>query len=219
MRTLILLPRAEVDLFDAAVWYEGEREGLGRALESDFDGVIARIHASPLQFPEVEPEVRRAMLSRFPYGVFFVVDDKVITVFAVLHLHPDGRFCASWRQKAASGSSTDVEPKIFRSHLRVGAAPMVSWRCSSRTSTKRTSSSRPSRRSTWACVITSWPRSPSGRGRHRERPARVLGRHGHRHRQDAHVHRIHVPHAENAASSMNGIFLAPTSSTSWLRLL
>jgi hypothetical protein len=33
MKSPILLPRAEVDLFDAAVWYEGEREGLGRAFE------------------------------------------------------------------------------------------------------------------------------------------------------------------------------------------
>jgi toxin ParE1/3/4 len=89
MRSLILLPRAEVDLFDAAIWYEGEREGLGRAFESDFDRVVSRIQASPLQFPEIDPEVRRAMLTRFPYGVFFLIADEVVTVFAVLHLHRD----------------------------------------------------------------------------------------------------------------------------------
>lgn len=89
MRSLILLPRAEVDVFDAAVWYESEREGLGRAFESDFDRVASRIQAAPLQFPEIEPDVRRAMFGRFPYGIFFVVGDEAVTVFAVLHLHRD----------------------------------------------------------------------------------------------------------------------------------
>ena len=50
MRSVILLPRAEVDLFDAAIWYETEREGLGRAFEADFDQVVARVQASPHQF-------------------------------------------------------------------------------------------------------------------------------------------------------------------------
>jgi hypothetical protein len=37
MKSLILLPRAEVDLIDAAIWYETERAGLGRAFEVDFE--------------------------------------------------------------------------------------------------------------------------------------------------------------------------------------
>jgi hypothetical protein len=37
MKDLIVLPRAEVDVFEAAIWYETEREGLGRAFQGDFD--------------------------------------------------------------------------------------------------------------------------------------------------------------------------------------
>jgi len=96
MKSIILLPRAEVDLFDAAIWYETEREGLGRAFEDDFDRVVSRVQMAPRQFPELEPQVRRAMLDRFPYGVFFIVDDDVVTVFAVLHLHRDPE---TWRER------------------------------------------------------------------------------------------------------------------------
>jgi toxin ParE1/3/4 len=96
MRSLILLPRAEVDLFDAAVWYETEREGLGRAFESDFDRLASRVQASPLQFPELEAHVRRAMLDRFPYGIFFLADADLVTVLAVLHLHRDPE---TWRER------------------------------------------------------------------------------------------------------------------------
>ncbi len=89
MRTLILLPRAEVDVIEVASWYETERLGLGQAFEQDLDGLFARILDGPLQFPEVEADVRRAMLTRFPYGVFFVVEAAAIVVLAVLHLHRD----------------------------------------------------------------------------------------------------------------------------------
>jgi toxin ParE1/3/4 len=94
MKSLILLPRAEVDLIDAAIWYETERAGLGRAFEVDFDQTMSRVQASAQQFPELEPEVRRAMLDRFPYGIFFLVGDDLVTVFAVLHLHRDPE---AWR--------------------------------------------------------------------------------------------------------------------------
>jgi toxin ParE1/3/4 len=96
MRSLILLPRAEVDLFDAAIWYETERQGLGRAFEADFDRIVSRVQSSPHQFPEVEPDVRRAMLERFPYGIFFLVGDDVVTIFAILHLHRDPQ---TWRDR------------------------------------------------------------------------------------------------------------------------
>ena len=96
MNRLILLPRAEVDVFDAAIWYETERDGLGRTFEDELDQVLARITDSPLQFPELEPQVRRALLGRFPYGAFFVVEDTVLTVFAVLHLHRDPE---TWRHR------------------------------------------------------------------------------------------------------------------------
>jgi plasmid stabilization system protein ParE len=94
MRALTLLPRAEVDLFDAAIWYETEREGLGRALEADFNLLALRIQSGPLQFPEIEPNVRRAMLNRFPYGVYFIVEDETVIVFAILHLRRDPE---TWR--------------------------------------------------------------------------------------------------------------------------
>ncbi len=42
-------------------------------------------------------------------------------------------------------------------------------------------------------------RHPRRRGRHRARPARVPGRDGHRHRQDPHLHRPHLPPAQEPA--------------------
>jgi len=55
MKPVVLLPRAEVDLFDAAIWYENEREGLGPAFEADSDRLVSRIEWSPFQFSRDRP--------------------------------------------------------------------------------------------------------------------------------------------------------------------
>ncbi len=99
MKKLILLPRAEAELFDAAIWYENEREGLGVAFEDDFDRLAARICTSPRQFPEIEPQVRRALFNRFPYAVFFLVEEDAAVVQAILHQHRDPNV---WRSRFRS---------------------------------------------------------------------------------------------------------------------
>jgi plasmid stabilization system protein ParE len=84
---LIVRPKAELDISNAAVWYEHERPGLGHRFLDELDELLEQIERSPLQFPEIESEVRRGLLRRFPYGVYFVVGSRGTVVLAVLHLH------------------------------------------------------------------------------------------------------------------------------------
>lgn len=93
MIELRVRPEAEVDAFEAATWYEGEREGLGSAFLTRVRWVFERIETGALQFPLVMADVRRALLGRFPYGVFFFVDGPAAVVIAVMHLH---RHPTSW---------------------------------------------------------------------------------------------------------------------------
>jgi hypothetical protein len=87
MIELRVRPEAELDAFEAALWYEGERIGLGGAFLETMRGVFGRIASMPMQFPLVSADVRRAIMDRFPFGVFFVVDGSLATVIAVMHLH------------------------------------------------------------------------------------------------------------------------------------
>ena len=87
---------AEVEIFEAAHRYEREKAGLGFRFEADLGHVFTRLAENPLQFPEVESEARRALLRRFPYGVFFTAADDVVTVLAVLHLH---RHPDTWKDR------------------------------------------------------------------------------------------------------------------------
>jgi hypothetical protein len=87
MIELRVRPEAELDVFEAAAWYERERTGLGVAFVQTIRRVFSRIERAPLQFPLVTTDVRRAILGRFPFGIFFFVEERASTVIAVMHLH------------------------------------------------------------------------------------------------------------------------------------
>ena len=80
-------PLAEMDLADIAAWYDGERRGLGEQFVAAVHGMTSRVAENALQFPAVRGMVRRALLKRFPYAIFFVVDNGIAAVLAVAHLH------------------------------------------------------------------------------------------------------------------------------------
>ncbi len=82
---------AQDDIEAAAFWYEQQREGLGTRFIAEIDSILDRIGRSPLEFPPVEPPVRRALLRRCPSAVYFVAEDPGArpAVLAVLHQHRD----------------------------------------------------------------------------------------------------------------------------------
>ena len=96
-RRWIVRPLAESDLDHAAQWYDDQRPGLGLQFLDTVDQVFERIRVTPLQFPTVRADVRRALLHTFPYAVYFRVTDDTIVVFAVLHLRRDPR---TWRDRS-----------------------------------------------------------------------------------------------------------------------
>jgi plasmid stabilization system protein ParE len=81
---------AREELREAARWYEEQIAGLGRQLLDSVHLVIRGIGESPLRFAVVHRDVRRALVARFPYGVFYrIADDGGIVVLAILHLARD----------------------------------------------------------------------------------------------------------------------------------
>src|SRR5579862_5915267 len=78
---------AEVDITDAAVWYEGQKPGLGYEFIAEVEAAIASAAENPFRYPCLrrKPEVRRVLTKRFPYRVFFIRRPSEIVVFRVLH--------------------------------------------------------------------------------------------------------------------------------------
>ena len=60
------------------------------------DAAVARISDNAMQFPVVLRDVRRARLSRFPYGLFFRLDGDTVHVIACFHASRNPR---RWHQR------------------------------------------------------------------------------------------------------------------------
>lgn len=83
--TLRFRPEVAAELQDAREWYEARQPGLGDELFVELESVLTRIDGSPRSFAKVHGEVHRALLRRFPYAVFFVVEPDAMVILAVLH--------------------------------------------------------------------------------------------------------------------------------------
>ncbi|MEB2343424.1 MAG: type II toxin-antitoxin system RelE/ParE family toxin [Deltaproteobacteria bacterium] len=84
-RPLTVRSRAEADLDEAFGWYEAQVPGLGEAFLRSVTACFVRIARHAEAYPQVQGQVRRAALRRFPYGVFYVVREDRIDVLAVYH--------------------------------------------------------------------------------------------------------------------------------------
>lgn len=78
-------PLAGREVMEAAEFYEGKESGLGAAFVDQFDQAIAMLLSDPLRWPVVEGSIRRVMLRRFPFGIYYRVVDQVIRVLTVKH--------------------------------------------------------------------------------------------------------------------------------------
>ena len=95
-RRVVVRPRARTDIETASFWYETRQPGLGIRFVNELDRLFERVEESPFQFPEIEGGVRRGLLRRFPYGVYFAPEPERIVIIAVLHLH---RHPETWKQR------------------------------------------------------------------------------------------------------------------------
>ena len=74
--TVHLRPEAEADVSDAARWYEAQRSGLGSEFLDEVLRTLSSISEYPDPYPRVSGDVRRAVMRRFPFGVFYVMDES-----------------------------------------------------------------------------------------------------------------------------------------------
>ena len=85
--------RALREIGDAQTWYEQQSSGLGEEFLAAMELQLKRLEQAPLLYAEVVPGVRRALLPRFPYGLFYTLRNDLVHVLAVLH---DARHPKRW---------------------------------------------------------------------------------------------------------------------------
>jgi hypothetical protein len=78
---------AEIELDEAIRWYEVQASGLGDAFLVEVLSAATRIAQYPEAWQLLDEGVRRCRLSRFPYGLIYVIEGGNVLVLAVAHLH------------------------------------------------------------------------------------------------------------------------------------
>jgi toxin ParE1/3/4 len=81
------LPDARLDFDEALAWYAERRPSLAVQFVAAVDGMIDLIGEHPERYPRWlrRPEYRRAVLTTFPYSVFYRILPDEIEVVAVAH--------------------------------------------------------------------------------------------------------------------------------------
>jgi plasmid stabilization system protein ParE len=93
---LTLAPEVEFDITEGYLWYERRRVGLGEEFLSSVEACLERIRRHPAAAPMVHDDYRRALVGRFPYGVFYGVAETRVTVYAIFH---NARDPEKWRHR------------------------------------------------------------------------------------------------------------------------
>jgi toxin ParE1/3/4 len=71
VKRLRLTPEAELDLDEAHLWYHRQAPDRAVAFLAPVDTCLRTIQQYPQAFTLVDPTMRRALVRRFPYGIFY----------------------------------------------------------------------------------------------------------------------------------------------------
>lgn len=73
------------DIKVAYDWYESQRVGLGEDFLLILEESYAKIARTPKAYQLIYKTARRKLVRRFPYGIFFTIQDDRIIVIAIMH--------------------------------------------------------------------------------------------------------------------------------------
>jgi len=79
-------PAAEAEFLESVGYYESEVPGLGGAFIEEFEALARLIGDSPKGWQvELEPDIRRAPLHRFPLSIVYRTTSDGFQILAVAH--------------------------------------------------------------------------------------------------------------------------------------
>ena len=90
-------PEASVDFAEAFSWYQGQRAGLEDEFGAELNRTLTFLREVPEAGPFVLGDIRRVLVHRFPFAIYYRLEQDLIEVRAILHTHRDPR---TWQRRA-----------------------------------------------------------------------------------------------------------------------
>ena len=92
-------PEAELELIEAAVYYENHVPGLGERFEAEIRYATDLLLDQPEIGTSVGPDLRKFILTRFPFTLYYSVIGDVLCIEAVAH---QSRHPGYWKSRVNS---------------------------------------------------------------------------------------------------------------------
>jgi hypothetical protein len=83
--SLHFLPEIENDLLAGYFWYEEKAIGLGEDFIRLFYAYTNEITRNPLVYQKVAENFRRRLLRRFPYAIYYRVEEEKVVIYGLFH--------------------------------------------------------------------------------------------------------------------------------------
>lgn len=87
--TIVFRRAAQCEFMEAAEWYEKRRLGRGAKFTAAVKEVLTRIAEEPDFYAIVFEDVHEALVSKYPYCVYYRVDGERILVLSIFHTSRD----------------------------------------------------------------------------------------------------------------------------------
>lgn len=85
--TIKILDIARQELEESIWFYELEQSGLGQRFKTEVRQAIKRIQQYPYACPIERGSIRKCLVHRFPYTIFYSIEQEIIIVLAIAHQH------------------------------------------------------------------------------------------------------------------------------------
>ncbi len=82
---LRVLELAYLEIEDSKEYYNLQQEKLGDRFKKEIQKSIDIILTSPELYPEIETDLRRCLMHKFPYAIFYTIDDETIVILSIAH--------------------------------------------------------------------------------------------------------------------------------------
>lgn len=87
---IVFRKKAEGHVLEINEWYEKQREGLGIDFLLAIEAALFAVKRNPFSCQTRFKNIRCAVIQRFPYGIYYIVEREKIVVLSVFHFkqHP-----------------------------------------------------------------------------------------------------------------------------------
>lgn len=91
--TISILSEAQIDIDMTVLWYELKLQGLGDTYFQVLDKSIQFISSHPYASQEIYKGIRRLVIKKFPYGVYYKIlpNKSEIQIIAVIHFNRNAK--------------------------------------------------------------------------------------------------------------------------------